>query len=79
MSIYGALLSSLLPFTQLYIIHSRIGQTSRFKSLSFGSTRDFTVMCNSYGVFPSPQNIGRRIEGIMTKIVTDVVVFPCPA
>ena len=75
MTIFAALVSSFCPFTQLYIRHSRIGRTSRFTSLSFGSDHDFIIMCNSYEVFPSPQKIGPRIEGSMTTIGTDVVVF----
>ena len=63
---------------QIHISHSRIGRTSRFTSVSFGSTHDFIILCNSHEVFPSPQNIGPRIEGSMTTIATDVVVFPCP-
>ena len=75
MSISAALVSSFLLFSQLHIIHSRIGQTSRFTSLSFGSTHDFTILCNSHDDFSSPQKIGPRIEGSMTTIGTDVVVF----
>ena len=75
MSVSAALVSSFIPFTHPHIKHSRIGRTSRFNSLSFGSTHDFTIMCNSHKLFSSPQKIGPNIEGSMTTIGTDVVVF----
>ena len=74
-SIFVSLVSSFLPFMQLHISHLRIGQKIRFVSVSFGSTHDFTILSNSHEVFSSPQNIGPRIEGSMTTIGTDVVVF----
>ena len=79
MSVSAALVSSFLPFTQHHISHSRIGCTSHFISLSFGSTHDFTIMCNSHDVFSSLYNIGPSIEGSMTTIGTDDVVFLFPA
>ena len=79
MFVSAAPVSSFFPFTQLHISHSIIGRTSRFTSLSFGSTHDFTIMCNSHEIFPSPQKIGPTIEGITTTIVTYVAVFKCPA
>ena len=79
MSVSAALFSSFISLTQLHISHSRMGRTSRFTSFSFGYNHDFTILCNSHDVFFSPQKIGPRIEGRMTKIGTDVVVFLCPA
>ena len=79
MSVSEAFVSSFLPFAQLYISHSRIGRTSRFTSLYFGSTHDFTIACNSQEFFSSSQNTGPRLAGRMTTIDTYVVVFSRPA
>ena len=62
-------------FMQIHIIHLRIGRTSRFTSVSFESNHDFTILCNFHEVFSLPQNIGANIEGRMTTMGTDVVVF----
>ena len=79
MSVSAALDYLFLIFTQLHISHSIIGRTMCFAYLSFGSTRDFKILCNSHDIFSSPQKIGPRIEGSMTTIGIDVVVFLCPA
>ena len=51
MSVSVALVSSFLPFTQRHISHSKIVRTRRFTSLSFGSTHDIKILCNSPDIF----------------------------
>ena len=59
MSVSAALVSLFLPFTHIHIGHSRIKGTSRFNSLYFGSTYDFTILCNSYDIFPHHKRFGQ--------------------
>ena len=75
MSVSAALVYWFIPLMQLHISHSIIGHTSRFTSVSFGYTHDFTILYNSHEVFSSQQKIGPRIEGSMTTIGIYVIVF----
>ena len=75
MFVSAALVYSFITFTQLYISHSRIGRTSRFNYLSFGSTHAFTIMCNSHENFPHHIILGQGLKVSRQKLAQMLLFF----